>query len=99
MGKAETIEDYVWHLCNLRTAPEKPGVYILLNIDKNEVVVEYIGQSKNIKKRLGSHKRNFYVPENENCVAVMCISDYAERIIFERQLIRSLDPIWNDQRY
>ena len=81
---------------NVKLAPEKPGVYRMLN-DKDEVL--YVGKAKNIKKRIIAYTRveqltirlqrmvaevkkmEFIIVENEN-----------RALIVENELIKKYNP-------
>lgn len=84
---------------NVKLAPEKPGVYRMLN-EKN--IVLYVGKAKNIKKRIIAYTRieqlpvrlqkmvaeikkmEFIVVENEN-----------RALIVENELIKKFNPKYN----
>ncbi|MBQ2886320.1 MAG: excinuclease ABC subunit UvrC [Alphaproteobacteria bacterium] len=84
---------------NVKLAPEKPGVYRMLN-DNNEVL--YVGKAKNIKKRIIAYTRvdqltarlqrmvaevekmEFIIVENEN-----------RALIVENELIKKYNPKYN----
>lgn len=84
---------------NVKTAPETPGVYRMLN-DNNEVL--YVGKAKNIKKRIVAYTRieqlttrlqrmvaevrkmEFIIVENEN-----------RALIVENELIKKFHPKYN----
>lgn len=84
---------------NVKLAPEKPGVYRMLN-DKDEVL--YVGKAKNIKKRIIAYTRveqltirlqrmvaevkkmEFIIVENEN-----------RALIVENELIKKYNPKYN----
>lgn len=84
---------------NVKIAPEKPGVYRMLN-EKDEVL--YVGKAKNIKKRIVSYthidkltvrlqhmvaqirKMEFIIVENEN-----------RALIVENELIKKYHPRYN----
>lgn len=84
---------------NVKLAPEKPGVYRMLN-DNNEVL--YVGKAKNIKKRIIAYTRvdqltarlqrmvaevekmEFIIVENEN-----------RALIIENELIKKYNPKYN----
>lgn len=84
---------------NVKVAPEKPGVYRML--DKNGTVL-YVGKAKNIKRRIVSythidkltarlqrmvaqiHKMEFIIVENEN-----------RALIVENELIKKYHPRYN----
>lgn len=84
---------------NVKLAPEKPGVYRMLN-DNNDVL--YVGKAKNIKKRIIAYTRvdqltarlqrmvaevekmEFIIVENEN-----------RALIIENELIKKYNPKYN----
>jgi excinuclease ABC subunit C len=84
---------------NVKLAPEKPGVYRMLN--DNDMVL-YVGKAKNIKKRIIAYTRieqltarlqrmvaevrkmEFIVVENEN-----------RALILENELIKKYNPKYN----
>lgn len=84
---------------HIKVAPEKPGVYRML--DENEKVL-YVGKAKNIKKRIVAyshinklpvrlqrmvseiHRMEFIIVENE-----------AKALLLENELIKKLEPKYN----
>ena len=48
--------------CNLDNIPEQPGIYCLTNTVNNKV---YIGQSKNLKKRINAHFKKYSFPSSD----------------------------------
>ena len=51
----------------VRTIPSKPGVYRMLDADKNII---YIGKAKNLKKRVKSYfqKKSYRTPKEQSLI-------------------------------
>lgn len=75
--------------------PDKPGVYIFKDNDKN---ILYIGKAKNLKKRIASHfsKREEFLPsEKVKETDYLLTENEKEALILEQQLIKKYHPRYN----
>ncbi|NLB35441.1 MAG: excinuclease ABC subunit UvrC [Elusimicrobia bacterium] len=84
---------------NLSDIPDKPGVYLFMNISG---IVIYVGKAKSLRKRIQSH----FNSDNKGLKQVMMISrvktvdfitlkNEEEALILEDKLIKSLRPKYN----
>lgn len=84
---------------NIKIAPEKPGVYRML--DANEKVL-YVGKAKNIKKRIVAYSRINQLPIRlQRMVAqirrmeFIIVESEAKALLLENELIKKLEPKYN----
>ena len=84
---------------NIKIAPEKPGVYRML--DKDEKVL-YVGKAKNIKKRIVAYSRISQLPARlQRMVAqirrmeFIIVENEAKALLLENELIKKLEPKYN----
>ncbi len=84
---------------NIKIAPEKPGVYRM--IDENEKVL-YVGKAKNIKKRIVAYSRINQLPARlQRMVAqirrmeFIIVESEAKALLLENELIKKLEPKYN----
>ncbi|MGE4596642.1 MAG: excinuclease ABC subunit UvrC [Methylophilaceae bacterium] len=83
----------------IKTFPNLPGVYRMINID-NEVI--YIGKAKNIKKRVGSYfmktqtsPRTRLMVDKIHSIKFTITNTEAEALILENNLIKKFMPRYN----
>lgn len=111
----ENITDNMkWRMSSISTPlsqiPEKPGLYaighreLVGGLEKGREYV-YIGQTKNLRRRLNEHSRlnetkeglRLYLSENQH--RAMCwytiMVDESEILSIEKMLIRVFDPEYN----
>ena len=78
--------------------PSLPGVYSMLNIDKQVI---YIGKAKNLQKRLASYTQSNLPNRISRMVHQICFLEYivtkteAEAFLMEAKLIRNHQPRFN----
>ncbi len=82
---------------NIRIVPEKSGVYLLYNKDKELV---YIGKALNLKKRLSSYFKKGYshgilFPESIYFFEYLITKNEKEAFFLERDFIKSKSPKYN----
>ena len=84
---------------NIKIAPEKPGVYRML--DENEKVL-YVGKAKNIKKRIVAYSHISKLPVRlQRMVAqirrmeFIVVESEAKALLLENELIKKLEPKYN----
>jgi len=84
---------------NIKIAPEKPGVYRM--IDENEKVL-YVGKAKNIKKRIVAYSRINQLPARLQrmvaqirCMEFIIVESEAKALLLENELIKKLEPKYN----
>lgn len=84
---------------NIKIAPEKPGVYRMLDEDEN---VLYVGKAKNIKKRIVAYSRINQLPARlQRMVAqirrmeFIIVENEAKALLLENELIKKLEPKYN----
>jgi excinuclease ABC subunit C len=84
---------------DLKTFPDKPGVYIMRNAKKKII---YIGKAKNLKKRVHSYfQKNQKDPKTISLVSNILTIDYIvtdnemEALILESNLIKKHKPKYN----
>lgn len=84
---------------NIKIAPEKPGVYRML--DENEKVL-YVGKAKNIKKRIAAYSHINKLPVRlQRMVAqirrmeFIVVENEAKALLLENELIKKLEPKYN----
>lgn len=84
---------------NLRTMPEHPGVYRMLN-EKNAVL--YVGKAKNLKKRVSSYTQRARLPHRLQrmvaqirSVEITVTRTEAEALLLEANFIQKLMPPFN----
>ncbi len=84
---------------NIKIAPEKPGVYRML--DANEKVL-YVGKAKNIKKRIVAYSHINKLPVRlQRMVAqirrmeFIVVENEAKALLLENELIKKLEPKYN----
>ena len=84
---------------NIKIAPEKPGVYRM--IDQNEKVL-YVGKAKNIKKRIVAYSHIDKLPIRlQRMVAqirrmeFIVVENEAKALLLENELIKKLEPKYN----
>lgn len=84
---------------NIKIAPEKPGVYRML--DANEKVL-YVGKAKNIRKRIVSYSHINKLPVRlQRMVAqirrmeFIVVENEARALLLENELIKKLEPKYN----
>ncbi len=88
---------YVFDERDVKHSPEKSGVYLLYNSEK-EVI--YIGKSLNIKKRLlsyikGKSSQGIFFPELVSFFEYIITCNEKEAFLLERDLIKSKKPKYN----
>lgn len=81
----------------LKTAPDEPGVYKMLDISKT---VLYVGKAKNLKRRLSNYlkplsNRLQCMVAQVNSVETTITNNETEALLLESQLIKSLQPKYN----
>lgn len=82
---------------HLASAPELPGIYRMLDINKN---VLYIGKAKNIKNRLSQYTLELS-GKNKTMVSLACHLEYtiteseSAALLLEGQLIKKFKPKFN----
>lgn len=95
------IEDYPEHLLNqLRSLPEKPGVYQFFD---NAQKIIYIGKAKNLKKRVSSYFNKDSGVSGKTMVMVKKINDIQtivvdteyDALLLENNLIKQYQPRYN----
>lgn len=80
--------------------PSKVGIYKLFNED-NQLI--YIGKSKNIKKRVDQHLRNFSTGKSDEMRKAICKAEYIVTgseliaLLLESKLIKQHNPKYNRQ--
>ena len=84
---------------HIKIAPEKPGVYRML--DENERVL-YVGKAKNIKKRIVAYSHLNRLPVRlQRMVAqirrmeFIVVENEARALLLENELIKKLEPYYN----
>ena len=84
---------------NVKIAPEKPGVYRML--DKNDKVL-YVGKAKSIKKRIVAYTHFERLPDHiKRMVAevermeFIIVDNEAQALLMENDLIKKLEPKYN----
>ena len=84
---------------NVKIAPEKPGVYRML--DKNNKVL-YVGKAKSIKKRIVAYTHFECLPDHiKRMVAevermeFIIVDNEAQALLMENDLIKKLEPKYN----
>ena len=84
---------------HIKIAPEKPGVYRM--IDKNENVL-YVGKAKNIKKRITAYSHINKLPARLqrmvaqiNRMEFIVVETEAKALLLENELIKKLEPKYN----
>ena len=91
MNGKELIKSY------LPNAPELPGVYRMLSVDKN---ILYIGKAKNLKNRLSQYTLELS-GKNKTMVSLVCSLEYSvtdsesSALLLEGQLIKKFKPKFN----
>ena len=83
----------------IKTLPEKPGVYLMRDIDGKII---YVGKAKKLKRRVASYFRHSHASPRLNKL-VELIDDIstirteteAEALIVEAKLIRKYSPFFN----
>lgn len=82
---------------DLNSLPEKQGIYFV--VAGNEII--YIGRSRNIRKRwVGEHHRKEIISDFHSNSTIYClfVSDHEELCVFEKEMIDTIDPIYNNFR-
>ncbi len=84
---------------NIKIAPEKPGVYRMLDADEK---VLYVGKAKNIKKRIVAYSHIKKLPVRlQRMVAqirrmeFIVVENEAKALLLENELIKKLEPKYN----
>lgn len=84
---------------NIKIAPEKPGVYRMLDADEK---VLYVGKAKNIKKRIVAYSHIKKLPARlQRMVAqirrmeFIVVENEAKALLLENELIKKLEPKYN----
>ncbi len=84
---------------DLKTFPDKPGVYIMKNANKKII---YIGKAKNLKKRVHSYFQNkqkdpktISLVSNINTIDYIVTDNEMEALILESNLIKKHKPKYN----
>lgn len=84
---------------NIKIAPEKPGVYRMLDADEK---VLYVGKAKNIKKRIVAYSHIGKLPVRlQRMVAqirrmeFIVVENEAKALLLENELIKKLEPKYN----
>ena len=84
---------------HIKVAPEKPGVYRMIN---NDGVVLYVGKAKNIKKRITSYSHLNKLPRRlQQMVAqiermeFIVVENEARALLVENELIKKYSPRYN----
>lgn len=84
---------------NIKIAPEKPGVYRMLDADEK---VLYVGKAKNIKKRIVAYSRINQLPVRlQRMVAqirrmeFIIVESESKALLLENELIKKLEPKYN----
>ena len=84
---------------NIKIAPEKPGVYRM--IDANEKVL-YVGKAKNIKKRIVAYSHLNKLPvrlqrmvSEINRMEFIIVENESKALLLENELIKKLEPKYN----
>ena len=84
---------------NVKIAPQKPGVYRML--DKNGKVL-YVGKAKNIKKRIVAYTRFARLPDHikrmvaeVDSMEFIIVENEAQALLMENDLIKKLEPKFN----
>jgi excinuclease ABC subunit C len=83
----------------IKTLPEKPGVYQFLNKDG---VIIYVGKAKNIKKRVNSyfskqhdHYKTAVLVKKIHQIIHIVVDNESEALLLENNLIKTLQPRYN----
>ncbi|MDD3453442.1 MAG: excinuclease ABC subunit UvrC [Bacilli bacterium] len=82
----------------LKLVPNKPGCYLMKNID-NQII--YVGKAKNLKNRLSSYFRGTHTGKTARLVSeitdfeYVIVSSETESLILENNLIKKHDPKYN----
>ena len=83
----------------IQNAPEKPGVYRML--DENNVVL-YVGKAKNIKKRIVNYSHINHLPlrlqrmvSEIRKMEFIIVENEAKALLMENELIKQLEPKYN----
>lgn len=86
-------------LKNIKNAPEKPGVYRMID-EKNNVL--YVGKAKNIKKRIVAYSRLDKLPARLqqmvaqiNQMEFVVVDNEAQALLLENEYIKKLEPKYN----
>lgn len=90
----ENIKDFLKHL------PELPGIYKMLDINKNVI---YIGKAKNLKKRIPSYFKENLDRNNQikkmvtliDNIEIIVTNNEIEALILENNLIKEFKPKYN----
>ena len=84
---------------NIKIAPEKPGVYRMIDADEK---VLYVGKAKNIKKRIVAYSRINQLPARlQRMVAqirrmeFIIVESEVKALLLENELIKKLEPKYN----
>ncbi len=84
---------------NVKIAPQKPGVYRML--DKNGKVL-YVGKAKNIKKRIVAYTHFERLPDHikrmvaeADSMEFIIVENEAQALLLENDLIKKLEPKFN----
>lgn len=73
--------------------PQKAGVYLC--IDEINEEVYYIGQTKNLRRRLVSHNKNMQFKQIKNLRIAYVFLDVEKLQDFEKALIKRFNPLFN----
>jgi DNA polymerase III subunit epsilon len=85
-----------------RTFPEKPGVYLMKDINKQVI---YVGKAKNLKDRLSSYysqplgytRKMDGLLQNVHEIETRILGSELEALLVESRLIKELQPVYNVQ--
>ena len=82
----------------LSLVPEKPGCYLMKNVDG---IIIYVGKAKKLKRRLSSYFRGTHTGKTAKLVSEIATFEYIvveseiESLILENNLIKKYDPKYN----
>ena len=84
---------------NIKNAPEKPGVYRMIDEQNN---VLYVGKAKNIKKRIVAYSKLDKLPARLqqmvaqiNKMEFVIVDNEAQALLLESEYIKKLEPKYN----
>ncbi|HTI15924.1 MAG TPA: exonuclease domain-containing protein [Dictyobacter sp.] len=86
-----------------RTFPEKPGVYLMKDVNQQVI---YVGKAKNLKARLSSYysqplgytRKMDGLLQNVNEIETRVLGSELEALLVESRLIKELQPAYNVQQ-